>query len=129
MEISLFQSTALYILCNSELVLVQQILLPLFSYQNFARLALTTIKICRQPAMCLVPALASSHVMHLTVRLAWVTHLWIKWGKKGRWLCPETEIKAGDYLKFNILISYYLKNQELPFIIYEEHSGKPVKSF
>lgn len=80
--------------------------------------------------MCQVPALPSSHIMHPMLRQTSLRYISLdQVGQKRKMLCPETEIKAGDYLKFNILIRYYLKNQELPFIIYEEHSSKPVKSF
>lgn len=98
---SLFQSTTLYILCNPGLVLVQQILLSLFSYHTIAQLALKTINICRQAAMCLVPALAS----HCQTSLCYTSLNQV--GEKGRQLCPETKIKAGNYLKVNIFISYY----------------------
>lgn len=91
----------LYILCNPGLVLVQQILLSLFSYHTIAQLALKTINICRQAAMCLVPALAS----HCQTSLCYTSLNQV--GEKGRQLCPETKIKAGNYLKVNIFISYY----------------------
>lgn len=90
MEDSLFQSTTLYILCNSELVLVQQILLPLFSYHTFARLALKTIKMCRQPTMCQVPALPSSHIMHPMLRQTSLRYISLdQVGQKGKMVVPR----------------------------------------
>lgn len=84
----------------------------LFSYHTFPQLALKTIKISRQSAMCLVVPALASHVTHPTIKLYYTSLK--QAGQTGRWLHRETEIKAGDYLKFNILLATIRRIKSFP---------------
>lgn len=106
----LFQTddkTTSYTLCNCGLVLFSRH----FSLPSLIILLASwpfKLNTHRAAAICLVlhwhHPLCRTPYLHPTIKIVYVTHLWTKWGRKTRWLPPQTKMKTGDYLIFNIFL-------------------------
>lgn len=86
----------------------------LFSYRTFPQWALKTIKICRQSAMCLVVPALASHVTHPSIKLACITHLWNKRGKREDGCAERPRSKQGTIWNSTFLLATIRRIKSFP---------------